>query len=42
LGGIAEEAPVEYKDVDDVVRVVEGTGIAKMAARLKLIAVIKG
>jgi tRNA-splicing ligase RtcB (3'-phosphate/5'-hydroxy nucleic acid ligase) len=42
LAGLAEEAPVAYKDVDRVVRVVHGAGIAKKVARLKPLAVIKG
>lgn len=42
MPGLAEEAPQAYKDVDRVVRVVEGAGIAKKLARLRPIAVIKG
>jgi tRNA-splicing ligase RtcB (3'-phosphate/5'-hydroxy nucleic acid ligase) len=42
LGGLAEEAPIAYKDVDRVVRVVQGAGIAKPVVRLKPLAVIKG
>ena len=40
--GLAEEAPEAYKDVDDVVQVVHGAGLAKKVARLEPIAVIKG
>lgn len=40
--GLVEEAPVAYKDVDAVVRVVHTAGIARMVARLRPIAVIKG
>ena len=40
--GLAEEAPAAYKDVDEVVSVVTGSGIAKKVARLKPLAVIKG
>lgn len=40
--GLAEEAPVAYKDVDQVVRVVHQAGIAKKVAKLKPLAVIKG
>ncbi len=40
--GLAEEAPQAYKDVDDVVDVVHGAGIAKKVARLVPLAVIKG
>jgi len=42
LSGLAEEAPQAYKDVDDVVSVVVGAGIARKVARLKPLAVIKG
>ncbi len=40
--GLAEEAPVAYKDVDDVVRVVEQARLADRVAQLKPLAVIKG
>lgn len=40
--GLAEEAPLAYKDVDDVVSVVARAGLARMVARLKPLAVIKG
>lgn len=40
--GIAEEAPVAYKDIDRVVNVVHNAGLAKKIARLKPLAVIKG
>ncbi len=42
MPGLAEEAPVAYKDVDRVVEVVHGAGIAKKVARLIPVAVIKG
>jgi tRNA-splicing ligase RtcB len=42
LPGLAEEAPQAYKDVDEVVNVVEGAGIAAKVARLRPVAVIKG
>ena len=42
MPGLAEEAPAAYKDVDRVVNVVHGAGIAKRVAKLKPIAVIKG
>lgn len=41
-GGLAEEAPVAYKDIDAVVAVVEGAGIARRVAQLRPIGVIKG
>ncbi|NNL76826.1 MAG: RtcB family protein [Desulfobacterales bacterium] len=42
MSGLAEEAPVAYKDVNRVVEVVHGAGIAKKVARLTPMAVIKG
>jgi tRNA-splicing ligase RtcB len=42
LAGLAEEAPVAYKDVDEVVQTVSKAGIARKVARLVPIAVIKG
>ena len=42
LSGLAEEAPGAYKDVDRVVDVVHGAGIARRVARLTPLAVIKG
>ncbi len=41
-GTVVEEAPSAYKDVNDVVDVVHGAGIAKRVARLKPMGVIKG
>lgn len=40
--GLLEEAPEAYKDVGEVVDVVEQSGIAKIVAKQKPIAVIKG
>ncbi len=42
MGDFAEEAPMAYKDVDRVVNVVHGAGIARKVARLEPIAIIKG
>jgi tRNA-splicing ligase RtcB len=42
LSGLSEEAPVAYKDVNRVVDVVHGAGIARKVAQLKPMAVIKG
>jgi tRNA-splicing ligase RtcB len=42
MSGLAEEAPIAYKDVNRVVDVVHGAGIAQKVARLKPVAVIKG
>ncbi len=40
--GLAEEAPIAYKDVDTVVDVVSQAKIAKKVARLVPMAVVKG
>ena len=40
--GLAEEAPFAYKDVERVVDVVEGAGLARRVARLRPIGVVKG
>ncbi|NUQ39185.1 MAG: RtcB family protein [Caldilineales bacterium] len=42
LAGLAEEAPIAYKDVSQVVEVVHNAGIANKVARLRPIAVVKG
>ncbi|MGD8765764.1 MAG: RtcB family protein [Desulfobacteraceae bacterium] len=42
MSGLAEEAPAAYKDVDRVVEIVHGAGIAKKVARLVPLAVVKG
>ncbi|MBI3017775.1 MAG: RtcB family protein [Deltaproteobacteria bacterium] len=42
LRGLAEEAPLAYKDVDSVVDIVHKAGIAKKVARLRPLVVIKG
>ncbi|MBD3264004.1 MAG: RNA-splicing ligase RtcB [Candidatus Omnitrophica bacterium] len=39
---ILEEAPQAYKDIDEVIRTVEGSGISKKICRLKPLCVIKG
>ncbi|MCM8821680.1 MAG: RtcB family protein [Candidatus Omnitrophica bacterium] len=41
-GGLAEEIPEAYKDVDEIVRVVEEAGLSKKVAKMKPLAVIKG
>ncbi len=41
-GTIMEEIPQAYKDVSEVVSVIEGLGIAKIVARLKPIGTLKG
>lgn len=40
--GVAEEMPAAYKDVADVVEVMEAAGVTQRVARLKPFAVIKG
>jgi tRNA-splicing ligase RtcB len=40
--GIVEEAPEAYKDIDEVVRVSHELGIARLVAKLKPLAVMKG
>ncbi len=42
LRGIAEEAPLAYKNIHDVVGVVHNAGLSKKVARLIPLAVIKG
>ncbi len=42
LSGLAEEAPVAYKDVDEVVRVIDAVGLARPVARLVPVGVVKG
>jgi tRNA-splicing ligase RtcB len=39
---LTEEAPMAYKRIDDVVKVVDGAGISKLVARLKPLGVMKG
>ena len=40
--GIAEEAPLAYKDVNLVVDTVQSSGIAKKVAKLRPVVVVKG
>lgn len=42
IKGIAEEAPLAYKDIHDVVEVVHQAGLSKKVAKLIPLAVIKG
>ncbi len=39
---LAEEAPAAYKDVDEVIRMTSGAGLARPVARLRPLVVIKG
>jgi tRNA-splicing ligase RtcB len=40
--GVADEAPLAYKDVDEVIKVSHDAGIGKVVAKLKPMGVIKG
>ncbi len=40
--GIAEEAPLAYKNIDDVVEIVHNAGLSKKVAKLVPLAVVKG
>ena len=42
MATVAEEMPEAYKDVAEVVGVVDGAGLSRTVARLKPIGVIKG
>jgi len=42
MAGLAEEAPAAYKDIDEVIEVVHGAGLARKVARLRPLAVMKG
>jgi len=42
LKGLSEESPEAYKNVNEVVDVIDCLGIAKKVAKLKPLAVIKG
>jgi tRNA-splicing ligase RtcB len=42
VGGLAEEAPFAYKDVADVVAVVDAVGLSRKVARLRPLGVLKG
>ena len=40
--GLAEEQPDAYKDVNDVVDVVDSAGLSRKVARMRPVGVIKG
>ncbi len=40
--GLAEEMPEAYKDIDEVIGIVEGAGLSRKIARMAPLAVIKG
>jgi len=39
---IVEEAPSAYKDIDQVVEVVEGAGLSRKVCRMRPLCVVKG
>jgi len=41
-GGLVEEAPFAYKDIDSVIGVVKSAGLANIVAKMKPLGVIKG
>jgi tRNA-splicing ligase RtcB len=42
MSGLAEEAPVAYKDIGDVVGTVVSAGIARKVAKLVPVGIMKG
>jgi len=42
MSGLAEEAPLAYKDVNEVVNIAQNAGISKKVARLRPMGVLKG
>lgn len=42
MAGLAEEAPLAYKSVDEVVAVVDRAGLSRIVARLEPVLVVKG
>lgn len=42
IKGLSEEAPLAYKDIDEVIGIIDKVQIAKKVARLKPVVVIKG
>ena len=42
MSGLAEEAPDAYKDIDAVIEVVDGAGLARKVAKMRPLAVMKG
>ncbi len=42
MAGLAEEAPLAYKDIDNVVNVVAEAGLAKKVAKMQPLCVVKG
>lgn len=42
MSGVAEEAPGAYKDIDNVVRIIDGSGVNRKVARVRPLICIKG
>jgi tRNA-splicing ligase RtcB len=42
MSGLAEEAPQAYKDIHEIIRVIEGAGLAKAVVQLQPVGVVKG
>ncbi len=42
MSGVAEEAPGAYKDIDNVVRIIDGSGVNRKVARVRPLVCIKG
>ena len=42
MSGIAEEAPGAYKDIDNVVKIIDGSGVNKKVARVRPLICVKG
>ncbi|MFH1234337.1 MAG: RtcB family protein [Candidatus Diapherotrites archaeon] len=42
MKGVSEEAPQAYKDIDEVIEIMNATGISKKIARLKPMITVKG
>jgi tRNA-splicing ligase RtcB len=42
LRGVAEEAPLAYKDIDRVIDITDRAGLARKVARLEPVICVKG
>ncbi len=42
MSGVAEEAPGAYKDIENVVRIIDGSGVNRKVARLRPLICVKG
>jgi tRNA-splicing ligase RtcB len=41
-GNVSEESPTAFKNIDDVAKVVSDSGVAKVVAKMRPLAVLKG